>query len=163
MISGTHLKLLTKFIIAVLALGALATCGNAQNAYQGKFTLPFEAHWGNVTLPAGDYTFALRSASAPYVLHIQGGATFTNTFIMAITADPRVVSGHAQLNLVDIAGAQSIETFEAPELGLTFSYSTPSQKHAGGKGALPKTGPQTTTGSQISENKTSIQVHAAGR
>jgi hypothetical protein len=161
MIWGRHLKLLTKLVIAVLALGALATCGNAQNAYQGKFTLPFEAHWGGVTLPAGDYTFALRSASVPYVLQIQGGAT--NTFIMAITADPKVASGHAQLNLVDIAGEQSVQTFEAPELGLTFSYATPTQKHVGGSGTHQKTVPQTATDSQISENKISIPVHSAGR
>jgi hypothetical protein len=161
MIWGRHLKLLTKLVIAVLALGALATCGNAQNAYQGKFTLPFEAHWGGVTLPAGDYTFALRSASVPYVVQIQGGAT--NSFILAITADPKIASGHAQLNLVDIGGEQSVQTFEVPELGLTFSYATPSQKHVAGKGTRQKTGPQTVTDSQISENRTSIQVRSAGR
>ena len=163
MIWSRHLKLFTKLVVAVLALGALATCGHAQNAYEGKFTLPFEAHWGSVTLPAGDYTFALRSASVPYVLHIQGGATNTNTFIMAITADPKVASGHAQLNLVDIAGEQSVQTFEAPELGLTFSYATPTQKHVGGSGTPQKTVPQTATDSQISENKISIPVHSAGR
>ena len=163
MIWSRHLKLFTKLVVAVLALGALATCGNAQNAYEGKFTLPFEAHWGSVTLPAGDYTFALRSASVPYVLHIQGGATNTNTFIMAITADPKVASGHAQLNLVDIAGEQSVQTFEAPELGLTFSFATPKQKHLGGKGTRQKTVPQTATDSQVSENKISIPVHSAGR
>jgi hypothetical protein len=163
MIWSRHLKLFTKLVVAVLALGALATCGNAQNAYQGKFTLPFEAHWGSVTLPAGDYTFAMRSASVPYVLQIQGGATNTNTFIMAITADPKVASGHAQLNLVDIAGEQSVETFEAPELGLTFSYATPKQKHVGNNGNRQKAVPQTVTDSQISENRTSIQVRSAGR
>ena len=163
MIWGRHLKLFSKLVVAVLALGALATCGNAQNAYQGKFTLPFEAHWGSVKLPAGDYTFDLRSASVPYVLHIQGGATNTTTFIMAITADPKVASGHAQLNLVDIAGEQSVQTFEAPELGLTFSYATPTPKHLGGNGARQKTVPHTVTDSQISKNKTSIQVRSSGR
>lgn len=160
---GRHLKLLTKLVVAVLALGALATSGNAQNAYEGKFTLPFEAHWGGVTLPAGDYAFALQAARVPYVLHIQGDATNTNTLIIAITADQKVASSHAQLNLADIAGEQSIQTFEAPELGLTFSFATPKQKHLGGKGTRQKTVPQTATDSQISENKTSIQVRSAGR
>src|SRR5439155_9159135 len=55
-----------------ISLSALATAGNAQNAYQGKFTLAVETHWEGVALPAGDYTFALPSNSAPYRLYIWG-------------------------------------------------------------------------------------------
>jgi hypothetical protein len=161
MIWARRLKLLAKFGVAALALGALATSGKAQNAYRGRFTLPFETHWGGSTLPAGDYTFTLASASSPYVLYIQGQAG--NAIIMASAADEKVVSGHAQLNLVDIADVQNVETFEAPELGLTFSYATPKQKHMGRKEAHQKTMPQTAAASQVSENKTSIQVRTAGR
>src|SRR5580693_10065973 len=109
-----HLKLFTKVGVAALALGALATSGNAQSAYQGKFTLPFETHWRNATLPAGDYTFTLASVSAPCTLYIHGQAG--NAIIMASAHDQKVVAGHAQLNLVEIAGVQNVETFEAPEL-----------------------------------------------
>ena len=161
MIWAPHLKLLTKLGVAVLALGTLATSGNAQNAYQGKFTLAVETHWGGVTLPAGDYTFALPSAIAPYMLYIQGQGG--NAIIMATAADEKVVSGHAQLNLVDVANVQNVQRFEAPELGLTFSYWTPKQKHMGRKEARQKTVPQTAPASQASENKTSIEVHTAGR
>jgi hypothetical protein len=161
MIWARRLKLLTKFGAAALALGALATSGKAQNAYQGKFTLPFETHWGGATLPAGDYTFTLASASSPYTLYIHGQAG--NAIIMASAADEKAVSGRAQLNLVDIADVQNVETFEAPELGLTFSYATPKQKHMGRKEARQKMVPRTTPASQVSENKTSIQVRTAGR
>ena len=161
MIWARRLKLLTKFGVAALALGALVTSGKAQNAYQGKFTLPFETHWGGVTLPAGDYTFTLASAISPYTLYIYGQAG--NAIIMASEADKKVVSGHAQLNLVDIADVQNVETFEAPELGLIFTYWTPTQKHLGRKEAHQKTMPQTTPATQVSENKTSIEVRSAGR
>ena len=161
MIWARNLKLLTKLVVAALALGALATNGNAQTVYQGKFTLPFETHWGSATLPAGDYTFTMASASSPYTLYIHGQAT--NAIIQASAADAKVVSGHAQLNLVDIADVQNVETFEAPELGLTFSYSTPTQKHMGRKEAHQKMAPQMTPASQASENRTSIQVRTAGR
>jgi hypothetical protein len=160
MIWARHLKLLAKFGVAALALGALATSGKAQNAFQGKFTLPFETHWGGATLPAGDYTFTMESASSPYTLYIQGRA---GAIIRAITADSRVVSSHAQLNLVDIADVQNVETFEVPELGLTFIYATPTQKHMGRKQARQKMAPQTPPASQVSENRTSIQVSTAGR
>ena len=164
MIWARRLKLLTKFGGAALALGALATNGNAQNAYQGKFTLPFVTHWGGATLPAGDYTFALPSNSAPYRLYIHGqGVNGVNAIIQAITADQGVVSERPQLNLLDVADVQTVLTFEAPELGVTFIYSTPTQKHMGHKEARQKTAPQTAPASQVSENKTPIEVHTAGR
>ena len=96
MIWARHLKLFTKLGVAALALGALAISGNAQNAYQGKFTLPFETHWGSATLPAGDYTFTMSFASSSYMLYIRGEKV--NAIIMATAADEQVASGHAQLN-----------------------------------------------------------------
>jgi hypothetical protein len=154
------LKLFTKLGVAALAMGALATSGSAQNAYQGKFTLPFETHWGTATLPAGDYTFTMSSASSDYRLIIRGQV---NAIIMAVTTDDRAVADHAQLNLVDIADVQTVQTFDAPELGVTLVYLTPTQKHAGHKEAHQKTVPQTAPATQVSENRTSIAVYAAGR
>jgi len=157
-----HLKLFTKVVgVAALALGALATSGNAQNAYQGKFTLPFETHWGSATLPAGDYTFALPSMSSPYTLYIKGEKV--NAIIQAAATDDRAVAAHAQLNLVEIADVQTVQTFDAPELGQTFVFFTPAQKHVGHKEAHQKTASQTTPATKVSENKTSIAVYAAGR
>ncbi len=161
MIWARHLKLFTKLGVAALALGALATSGNAQNVYQGKFTLPTETHWGGATLPAGDYTFVMSSASSDYRLYIRGERV--NAIIMAASTDDRAASDHAQLNLVDIADVQTVQTFDAPELGLTFVYFTPAQKHTGHKEAHQNTASQTTPATKVSENKTSIAVHAAGR
>ena len=156
-----HLKLLTKVGVAALAIGALATSGNAQYIYQGKFTLPFETHWGNATLPAGNYTFVMSPERSEYRLYIRGAQV--NAIIRATSADDRGVSDRPQLNLVDIADVQNVQTFDAPELGLTFSYATPKQKHAGRKEAHQKTVPQTAPATQASENRTSIAVYAAGR
>lgn len=155
-----NLKLFAKLCAAALALGALAARGNAQNAYQGKFTLPAEVHWGSATLPAGDYTFTLPSAGSPYTLYIRGQAA--SAVVMAVTTD-RVASEHAQLNLVNIAEVETVQTFDAPELGVTFVYWTPTQKHMGHNLARQKSAPQTAPASQVSENKTSIEVHTAGR
>jgi hypothetical protein len=161
MIWARHLKLFTKLSVAALALGALAGSGNAQNAYQGKFTLPFETHWGSATLPAGDYTFVMSSASAQYRLYVQGAQV--DAIIMAASTDDRAVRGHAQLNLVDIADVETVQTFDVPELGVTLVYLTPTQKHAGHKEAHQKTASQTTPATKASENRTSIAVYAAGR
>jgi len=161
MIWARHLKLIAKVGVAALALGALATNGNAQNIYQGKFTLPFETHWGSATLPAGDYTFAMSSASSDYRLYIRGEKF--NAIVTPTVSDDKVISGHAQLNLVDIADVQTVQTFDAPELGRTFTFSTPNQKRMGHKEAHQKTAPQTAPATQTSENRTSIQVQSVGR
>jgi len=161
MIWARHLKLLTKVGAAALALAALAISGNEQNVYKGKFTLPFETHWGSATLPAGDYTFVMSSASSHYRLYIRGAQV--NAIIMAASIDDKAVSDHAQLNLVDIADVQTVQTFDAPELGRTFVYFTPAQNHTGHKEAHQKTASQTTPATKVSENKTSIAVYAAGR
>jgi hypothetical protein len=161
MIWARLLKLFTKLGVAGLVLGALATSENAQNAYQGKFTLPFETHWGSATLPAGDYTFVMSSASSDYRLYIRGAQI--NAIISATSTDDRGVSDHAQLNLVDIADVQTVQTFDAPELGRTFIYFTPTQNHVGHKEAHQKTASQTAPATKVSENKTSIAVYAAGR
>ena len=162
MIWARHLKHFTKVVgVAALALGALATSGNAQNAYQGKFTLPFETHWGGATLPAGDYTFALQSVGFPYTIYIRGERV--NAIITAAATDDRHVSDHAQLNLVDISDVQTVQTFDAPELGLSFVYDRPTQKHEGRKQARAGSVPQPAPASKVSENKTSIAVYAAGR
>src|SRR6266403_4637035 len=117
MIWARYLKVFTKLGLPTLALSALATTGNAQNAYQGKFTLAVETHWEGVTLPAGDYTFAPPSNSAPYRLYTWGQGV--GAIITAATADQRVVSERPQLNLVDNAVGYTVQTFDAPELGVT--------------------------------------------
>jgi hypothetical protein len=161
MIRARHLKLFKKAGAAALALGALAASGNAQDSLQGKFTLPFETHWASATLPAGDYTFTLPSNSAPYRFYIHGLAA--NAIIQATTADHKVASERPQLNVVDIADVHTVQTFEVPELGMTFTYWTPTQKQPAHKAVRRKIVPQAAPASQTGETHSSIEVHATGR
>jgi hypothetical protein len=153
-------KAVTKVFMAALVLGVVATSGKAQSIYHGKFALPVETRWGAATLPAGDYSFTVSSASSQYRVYINGRKT--NAIIQNLTAE-HATSQHAQLHLVDIADVYSVETFDAPELGLTFTYRTPTQKHMSSKEARQKVVPQAAPGTQATENKTSIPVYAAGR
>jgi len=57
----------------------------------------------------------------------------------------------------------SIQTFDAPALGLTLTYGTPTQKHLGHREAGQKTAPQPAYGPQVGGNKISIEVHTTGR
>jgi hypothetical protein len=161
MIWAQLVKLVRTVGIAALVLGALATTGKAQQSvYQGKFTLPVETHWGNATLPAGDYTFTVASAAAEYRLYIRGQRS---NFIISTATAEGATPQHAQLNLVDIADKYTVETFDAPQLGLTFTYWTPKQKHMPSNVAHQNAAPQATPETQATENRTSIAVYSAGR
>lgn len=93
MIWARFLKSFTKTGVAALALAGLATVGNAREVYKGKFTLAAKTQWGDVTLPAGDYTFALPSTSSPYTLYIHGNTV--DAIVMAVTIDEAAVSHSA--------------------------------------------------------------------
>jgi len=161
MSSARYRKVVSKLAFAALALGILASAGNAQNAYQGKFTLPFETYWGGVTLPAGNYAFTLESKTSPYTFYIRGEKA--NVIVMALGSDTGVVSSRAQLDLVDISNVHAIKTFEAPELGITFSYFTPKEKNPAPKEVRHKGASPTEPASQVSENKMAILVYPSGR
>jgi hypothetical protein len=161
MSSARYLKVVSKLGLAALALGLLAGGGNAVTAYQGKFTLPFEVFWGGSTLPAGDYTFVLESQSSPYTLYIRGQKA--NVIVRALSADTGVLASSARLDLVDISEVHTIKNFEAPELGVTFSYYTPKEKHTAPKEVRHKGLSQTEPATQVCQNKVSISVQPLGR
>ncbi len=49
-------------LIAVLAFAIFAPALQA-SAAAGTFKLPFDAHWGGIAMPTGDYTFVVEKAS----------------------------------------------------------------------------------------------------
>jgi hypothetical protein len=58
------------FALALLAISIIPTVASAQ-AYRGKFTLPFAARWGGLTLPAGEYTFTADSVTNANFISIE--------------------------------------------------------------------------------------------
>jgi len=159
--SARYLKAITKLGLTAVAFGILAGAGSAVTVYQGKFTLPIEVRWGSSTLPAGEYTFEMVSQASPYRIYIHGQKA--NAIIQAISADTEVLSTTAQLDIVDLSDVPTIKTFEAPELGVTFTYFTPKQKHVAPKEVRHKGLPQTEPASQVSASTMSIAVHPSGR
>jgi hypothetical protein len=165
MSSARYLKVFSKLSLAAWALGIVTGGGNAATEYQGKFTLPFEVNWGGNTLSAGDYTFEMSSSqTSAYTLYIHGQKS--NAIIRATSIGTGVVASSAQLDLVDIGDVHTIKNFEAPELGVTFSYYTPKEKHRAPKEVrhiLHKGPSQTEPATQVSQNKMYIAVQSSGR
>ena len=107
--------------VLTVSLGIFAAASNAQ---QARFTLPFEAHWGSVVLPAGEYKMdAPLSKSWPRVLSIAGqGRT---VYLLAAVESPRPESEQSYLKLVNVGGTQFVTEFRSGVNGKLFTFEIP--------------------------------------
>lgn len=121
-------KQLHKLALVPLALCLSAGLGKAQNAYQGKFSLPFEVRWGNAVLPAGEYTFRMPSAIVPYTIFVRGEGK--SVIILAASGNDRTVSEKSELTLVKIGDRYVVRSLEAGQIGLDIDYSAGSSRAA---------------------------------
>jgi hypothetical protein len=90
-----YLRFCGFFALALLAISIIPTVASAQS-YRGKFTLPFAARWGGLTLPAGEYSFTADS--------------ITNTSMISIEHDGQY------LGLVMVAGVSFDTPYKSSEL-----------------------------------------------
>src|ERR1700676_4647816 len=71
------MKTLRNRILVIAAFALAVVCASAvpvsaQSAYQGSFTLAHQIQWQNATLPAGSYTFELKSVANPSLIIVHG-------------------------------------------------------------------------------------------
>ncbi len=109
----------TFFTVAMLAACALAGAANAQPTFTGKFTLPYEVHWGQTVLPAGDYSITMdRLDSAALVRSASGKARF----ITAFPTSGDSLKGGAFLYVTTNEGQHRVRYMNAPMLGKVLIY-----------------------------------------
>lgn len=83
--------------LALLALGVTSVQAQAVTpvTFSGTFTLPFDAQWGRMTLPAGDYSlyYGHVSSGGSYLVEVAGEkGTSHRGFILPIPGGDRVSS-----------------------------------------------------------------------
>lgn len=108
-----------RFLMGVLLVTCLfAAVANAQS-YEGRFTLPYTVNWGNVVLPAGEYTITMNSLKAPALVRSASGKTklFTVTPTMA-----DVEKGSASLFITVIGNQRRVRSMNLPEFGSSLIY-----------------------------------------
>jgi hypothetical protein len=117
----------TSKLLRFLGLAVLAACLNPGRAsaqvFQGKFTLPFAARWGQATLPAGDYSFTLDGASGVSMLRVYRGRSGV-AMIMAQDQNQNY-SGRAELTVV----RGTVRTLNLPTIGVVLEYAPHHPKH----------------------------------
>jgi hypothetical protein len=117
----THiLKFPNQIALVALALCSTAVLGRSQDAYQGKFTLPFEAHWVGATLPAGDYTISMPDAVQPFLIYVRGeGKT---AIIFAQGVESKEASNDSSLTVTKTGANEAITELHAGQLGMNFDF-----------------------------------------
>jgi len=119
------LRVVKNLVLALAGAFILGGTVKAQgSACEGKFTLPFDAQWGGVTLPSGDYTFMLDStALGSYVVTVVQGQRKV-AMVMA-QARSQGDSARASALIVRHSGGRArIDSLHLIELG-DFFFSAP--------------------------------------
>lgn len=123
------MKSLRNRVLAIAALGIATICANASPAtaqamaFKGSFTLPNEVRWQGATLPAGDYTFSLKSASGPDLIQLQGPKG--GSFVISLTASKDDVSDRSVMTIEHRAGMSIVRELYLAQIGLRLHYYVP--------------------------------------
>ena len=113
----------TLFAAVLLATCLLARPANAQAGIQGKFTLPYETHWGQAVLPAGDYLLTFTNNSMGNTMLVIRNAR-SRQFAAFESVNIRQDSGKGESALlIGSRGEQRIVySLRIAELGQAFVY-----------------------------------------
>ena len=106
------------FGATLLAIGWCTGSANAQTAFQGKFTLPYEAHWGQAVLPAGEYTLSIGGTHLSEMVTIRkadGGRTVG--FVLPRSLEEST-EGSSELLIAAQGMEHVVYSFRVPQLGL---------------------------------------------
>jgi hypothetical protein len=109
-----------KLILGILiATCAFASAANAQPAFVGKVTLPYEVHWNHAVLPAGEYFIRMDSKAAHAVLRSM------STNKLAYTSVPTIADGEkggAFLTVTMRGNERRVRSLNLPETAQSLIF-----------------------------------------
>lgn len=133
-------RLTTLTGISLMLLGLLATGARAQDfsttVLSGSFTLPFNARWGAMTLPAGDYAlyYGRMSSEGAYMVEVVGKEEGSpHGFVLVRTQNPSAAT-ISEIICVREGSTGVVQSLQIPEIGeiLYFAMPRSGKVHAGG-------------------------------
>jgi hypothetical protein len=131
------LRLVLSVIIATFVFTMAA---NAHPSFAGKFNLPFEVHWGEAVLPAGQYFIHMNPTTDPAVISsVTGDRT---VFIRVLTTADSKISG-TYLTITNEESEQKVRSLNVAGLGkvVIFAPLTTGEQEALAKSGGIKTIP----------------------
>lgn len=117
-------KALWVAFIALVALGGVTTKLQARPATMGRFTLPFDAQWGMVALPSGEYTFAVDHLATSGTIFVYRGNEAVGVVRPQELENGGNADGAGHLLCVRHDGKVTVRALELPQVG-TYYFSLP--------------------------------------
>jgi len=119
-------------ILAVVAIALIAVCAApapaaAQDAYKGRFTLTHDVRWSQALLPAGEYTFSLKSTALPAQILVHGPNGFA--ILMTSATDTKKNDAPSSITIERHGGMRVVSDLYLAELGIDLRYSAPKLPH----------------------------------
>jgi hypothetical protein len=114
-----HRSAMRLLVIVTLITCAFAAEANAQSSFTGRFTLPYEVHWGKVVLPAGDYSITMESSAAPALVRSASGE---NKMFTSIPVTAESEKGAACLVITLRGNERRVRSLNLPRLGTSLIY-----------------------------------------
>ena len=112
-------------LVAVVALGIFAPALHARVA-AGKFKLPFDAHWGKIAMPTGDYTFAVEKASLDGTIAVYRDGQVIGRVLPQVFNNTETQSKDPVLVCLRHDGNVAIRALRLPGVG-TFYFPLPKE------------------------------------
>lgn len=105
---------------AVILFGMMAPAAKAQSYFNGKFDLPFEAHWGAAVLPPGSYVFKVTNNDVYPVLIVRKAKTLEFVAYERVDFTQSSTNGKSALLIGTKGGQQVVHSVRIAELGQVF-------------------------------------------
>jgi len=111
----------TKLIVALLVICTLAIAASASASpiFRGKFSLPYEVHWGRTVLPAGDYSITMEGFNSPAMVRSASGK---NYFVSAFPIAGDKLKGGCFLYITANEGQHAVRYLNMPSYGMVLIY-----------------------------------------
>jgi hypothetical protein len=122
-------RLLHLVLPVMAAMIALSGAARAQQA-RGRFTLPYEVHCRNATLPAGEYAYSVDLNGPTPVVTLRKFSPHPAGFMLLPSSFAEAhSSGPDKLVVESVAGERVIAAMYMQELGVVFLYPVPQSKN----------------------------------
>lgn len=116
-------RILTLVAVGMLSIGFGASASQAQAIYKGSFTLAQDVRWQNATMPAGDYTFTVESATRSKPVLVTGPAG--TVFQLPVVTSETKIGEQSKLILEWRGDNLCVREMDLAQVGLNIRYHVP--------------------------------------
>jgi hypothetical protein len=122
---GSRKGIVWAALVAVIAIGAIASGLQAGPSAEGRFKLPFDAQAGKTTLSTGNYTFSVDRADGLYgLIRVYRGTESVGIMVPQELDSYHGQRGQAALLCIRHDGKVTVRALRLPNVG-TFYFEMP--------------------------------------